>query len=238
MTGSDQDVKWKAVPGFSSYEASWDGEIRSVDRTLPSGRRLRGTLLKSRLSNKGYSLVNMTDDEGERQTRTVHTVILATFARACPAGQEARHLDDDPQNNRWRPGTEEESRAAGGNLMWGTKREQYRDKMRNGGKPPVAPAPYECLNHARCGGMVRNPGRRCVPCVEQVGRDAAAMLEQGESLDRVARHFGYTGTEWVYSLAVQHGGYGESRQAARAQRRSWSQRVVTTLRARIGGGVR
>lgn len=58
--------------------------------------------------------------------------MLAAFVGPCPEGQEARHLDGDASNNRWAPGNEEETMAAGGSLMWGTHRENIRDKHRHG----------------------------------------------------------------------------------------------------------
>jgi hypothetical protein len=241
MTDSDSPLekwepfeRWETIPGFSSYQASTLGGVRSVDRTLADGRARKGQRIATRVSNKGYILLNLVDDNGVRQTMTLHRVILATFDGECPPGQQARHLDDDPTHNSWAPGaTREERMAAGGNLMYGTPPEQYTDKLSNGTAPPLPPATFDCINHARCGGKVFNPGRRCVPCVEQVGRDAADMLRSGESLQRVASRFGYTGTEWVYQLAVKHGGYQETRLQARTQRRSWLQRVTATVRDRL-----
>ena len=36
-------------------------------------------------------------------------------------------------------------------------------------------------------------------------------------MQAVAEHFGYTGPDWVYSLAVKHGGYTGSKAEARMQ---------------------
>ena len=99
------------------------------------------------------------------------------------------------------------------------------------------PAPsHDCINHAQCGGKTRNPGKRCVPCVEQVGREAADRLRAGENLRKVAERFGYKGTDWTYTLAVKHGGYTGSRDDAQDQGRKWSQRVATTVRKRLRRG--
>jgi hypothetical protein len=109
---------WQAIGwGFSSYEASSHGRIRSVDRTLPGGRRCKGMVLKLRISNRGYLLVNLRDDNGAVQTRTVHTLVMLAFAGPPPKGLETRHLDDDPLNNAWAPGPEKVSREHGGNLI-------------------------------------------------------------------------------------------------------------------------
>jgi hypothetical protein len=223
---------WKPVPGFSGYEASTEGNFRSVDRVTPSGRRCKGQQLSTRVSNRGYVLVDLRDDAGKKVTRSAHTVVLETFAGPCPPGMEARHLDDVSTRNVWRPGTEDQSRGSGGNLFWGTKGDQHRDKVRNGGaKPPPGPS-YDCVNHDRCKGKVKNEGRRCLPCVEQVGRDAAQMLNRGENLLKVAQQFGYSGTRWTYQLAVKHGGYAGTEAQALTQRRSWLRRVTATVRDR------
>src|SRR5580700_4747336 len=206
MTISDvRTDEWKPVPGFSSYEASDDsawrrdgdtlvlvsGGVRSIDRDLPDGRHRRGQLLRPRPSNAGYLLFNMTDDDGMKRTLTAQKIVLAAHAGECPPGQEARHWDDNPLNNRWRPGsTEEESVAAGGNLFYGTKRAQYDDKIRNGMAPPVPPARPKppCI---LCGQPVDKGGRRCHDCVVGIGVAAAAMLSRGQTLAEAMKALGY-----------------------------------------------
>ena len=121
--------------GFSAYQASSHGQVRSVDRTLADGRYRRGVVLKTRVSNRGYELVNVRDDNGTVQTRTVHTLMMLAFVGLPPPGLETRHLDDVPANNRWAPGGEKESRAVGGNLMYGTPAENAADKIRNAAPP-------------------------------------------------------------------------------------------------------
>jgi hypothetical protein len=165
-------------------------------------------------------------------------MLEAMTEQRCPDGMEARHLDDNPLHNRWEPGTEEESRATGGNLFWGTKGDQYRDKVRNNGgeRPPVPGPAHDCINHAQCGGKTRNPGKRCLPCVEQVGRDAAAMLRDGRNLHRVAEHFGYKRTDFVFSMAQKHGDYTGTKDDALIQGRKRSQRVTAWARKRLRRG--
>ena len=135
MTDSDE---WRGISGFPFYEASreteWcrdddggliqvSGGIRSIDRTV-SGRSLTGVVLRARLSNRGYVLINVRDAEGRTQTRSAQSLVLLAHKGPCPPGLEARHLDDNPLNNRWAPGdTDDETRAGRGNLIWGTKLE-------------------------------------------------------------------------------------------------------------------
>ena len=242
---SDPEETWKPVARdeegreYPGYEVSDHGNYRSVDRTLPSGRRAKGRPLIVRTSNRGYGLVDLRDADGNKVTRSAHKPVLETHHKLCPPGMEARHLDDNPLRNVFVPAsTEEESRARGGNLWWGTKSDQHRDKVRNnnGEQPPVPAPSHDCINHAQCGGKTRNPGKRCVPCVEQVGRDAADRLRAGENLRKVAERFGYKGTDWTYTLAVKHGGYQGSRDDALTQGRRWSQRVTKAVRKRLHRG--
>ena len=236
---SDPQEIWKDVPGFPGYQASDYGNFRSLDRTTAAGKTYKGKDLSTRVSNRGYVLVDLRDAQGKKVTRSAHTVILEAHDKPCPPGMEARHLDDDPLRNRFVPAdTAEESRTRGGNLFWGTKGDQYRDKVRNNGgeRPPVPGPAHDCINHAQCGGKTRNPGKRCLPCVEQVGRDAAAMLRDGRNLHRVAEHFGYKRTDFVFSMAQKHGDYTGTKDDALIQGRKRSQRVTAWARKRLRRG--
>ena len=224
-------------PPFSKYEVSFDGfgpDQRPV-------RRLGGTSpLATQPSNHGeYLLVKPYDDNGKRQTVPVHRLVLLGGDGACPPGLQSCHLDDDPLNNRWRPGsTEDERRAAGGNLIYGTGLRNARHKFLNGGQAPT-PKAYECVNHARCGGMVANEGSRCKPCAVEVGIAARVMLDQGLNLvTDVTPRLDYKSPDWVWKLAVKYGGYTGSLAQARAQQPPRLLKVTTTLRTIFRRGLR
>jgi hypothetical protein len=213
--------KWLPVPGFSAYEVSdnsvWqaddDGRLtqvsggyRSLDR-VSGTRQLKGQPIRARIlaNSGGYAAVNLTDDTGTRRTMLVHRLILLAHDKPCPPGMETLHNPErGPLWNRYPE-----------DIRWGTKPENAADKP----EPPVPPEPtFECVNHARCGNLVVNQGRRCLDCVAEVGREAADLLRAGTPLQEVAEHFGYTGGDWVYSLAVKHGAYEGSKAQARMQR--------------------
>jgi NUMOD4 motif/HNH endonuclease len=207
---------WKTIPGFSSYQASDRGKIRSVPRTVGS-RRLAGVVLKARLNNSGYELVNLTGDDGIRQTRTVHSLVLEAFAGPCPDGCESLHANDNPTDNRWPE-----------NLSWGSKEANMADRMRNSpaaAKPPKPP----CV---RCGAAFEGNGRRCHPCVVEIGVQAAVLLNQGIPLDKAAEQVGYPSVTGLHTLARKHGGYAQSP----PPKLSWSQRVRATGRRWTGQG--
>jgi hypothetical protein len=240
VTASDQRAEtWTPLPPpFSKYEVSFDGsgpDQRPV-------RRIGGKPLATQVSKNsgGYLLVKLYDDGGKQQTKTVHgLILLGATGVPCPPGMESRHLDDDPLNNRWRPGvTDDEVRAAGGNLARGTKLQNAQDKFRNG-RPRAAPPPppRACV---RCGVLFTAKGRRCTPCVTEIGQQASARLRAGMNLDVVTRKAGYQSRsqEWVHELARRHGGYAGTLDSAQAQGRGRSQRVIATLRykLRLGSG--
>lgn len=215
-TDSDQRPEvWKAIPGFSKYEASDLGQVRNVST---------GKLLAARVGTHGYLEVKPYDDGGKRQTRTVHGLVLLTFAGPCPAGQETLHGPGGPLDNRWPE-----------NLRYGSKAENHADQAAAGtAKRPMVP----CVNHERCGGMVAKQGSRCLPCAAEVGERAAAMLGAGMGLETVTRRLGYTSPDWVFKLAARHGGYLGTSAHARAQGRRWPQRAAATLRYRLRSGVK
>ena len=217
---------WRAVAPldgctFSGYECSDKGHARSLDRKQ-GNRQLRGKVLAARRHDDGYVLVNIRCDSADPahnrvHTVTMHRIVLTTFDRPCPPGMEARHSPRGPAFNWWPEGFE------GG---WGTKKANHDDQVAAG--TAVVPASFPCRN--ACGGTVKTQGRRCVACVAAVGRDAAALLNAGMGLADVAERFGYTGTDWVFKLAVEHG-YAGTKARATAQRPTALQRV-TLLRAR------
>ena len=236
VTASNQQAEtWTPLPPpFTKYEVSFDGFGPDQRPVRHAGT---GNPLATTVSNHGgYLMVKPYDDDGKRQTRSVHSLVLLGGAGPCPPGQQSRHLDDDQLNNRWAPGaTKEEIQAAGGNLMYGTPPQNAQDKY-DRGLPRTPAATHPCINHARCGGLVVNPGRRCLPCAQEVGVQAADLLNRGVNLKDVTARLGYQTPEWVHKLARTHGGYAGSLAVALAQQPPRSRRVVATLRGYFGRG--
>lgn len=115
------DASWRPVPAHSGYFVTAAGDIRGPRKILRPMRAESGHL---------YVLTPL-----PRRPRKlfVHRAVLLAFAGPPKPGQEVRHLDGNPANNRWAPGSsEEEVRAAGGNLFWGTRLENSRDKTLHG----------------------------------------------------------------------------------------------------------
>jgi hypothetical protein len=229
----DPKQQWTQIPGAApGWEVNWDGEFRVQARKSAAGRPLPAQDIATTVGKDDYVRVKYRNAQGERVTDTVQSVMLKTFAGECPPGQECRHLDDVGTHNFWRPGTEEESRARGGNLFYGTKADQYRDKVRNGLVQPPPEPQYPCRNQAGgCANRVTKEDRRCQPCVAREGREIADRLRQRENLVKEASARGYS-TKWAYRIAKEYGGYTGSFEEALRQRRRWWQRSPVTVRGR------
>jgi hypothetical protein len=112
------DEGWQPIPGFEGYEASTLGRIRSVDRVIGDGRRAGGMVLVATEDYAGYLRVTLRRS-GKPVTKLVHQLVCSAFHGPRPRGKEVRHLDGVKVNCR------------PGNLAWGTKQQQEKDKKRH-----------------------------------------------------------------------------------------------------------
>ena len=218
------DEAWKPVPGCPFYEMSDYGHLRSIAREV-NGRAYRSVVIAPRPNNSGYVLLTLRDAEGMRQTRTAHRLVLETFRGPCPPGQEARHLNGDPLDNRLE------------NLEWGTKAENEEDKFTHG-RPRAAPKPPKVC--PRCQAEHHDAGRRCHPCVVEIGELGARLLVAGVTPDDAAAKVDYPSASGLVVLACKHGGLRltlASPSATAPPSRS-AHGPLATLRHRLRGGHR
>ena len=101
--------RWRPIPGHKGYEASSEGRVRSVPRTLRDGRRAGGVVLAQQPDKDGYPTVKL----GRKRMRVARVVQLA-FA----GPSEVRHLDGDRSNSK------------PDNLVWGSRVENEQDKRK------------------------------------------------------------------------------------------------------------
>lgn len=225
---------WKPIPGYFA-EASTHGNFRSVDRTLANGTKRKATSLATTVSNRGYVLVKVYDHDGVRQTRTGHSLVLLAHEGECPPGMEVRHWNDVSDDNRWAPGGEAScGPGKPGNLLYGSKKQNRADGLRN--TPPAPkPPPRLCEPHGRP--VARGSKSRCHDCVAEVGIQGARLLRDGLSKEAAAAEIGYPSPDGLVTLAVKYGGHAPSPEpvtAAASPR--WSQRVMTTVRGWLRRG--
>ncbi|WP_026931183.1 NUMOD4 motif-containing HNH endonuclease [Glycomyces tenuis] len=97
-----------------AYEGRYDvadtGEVRSLLRRSPR-------TLRPGKDACGYPLVVLTDVDGRRRTRRVHTLVAEAFHGPRPHGMQVRHLNGVPADCRAE------------NLAWGTASENIHDQV-------------------------------------------------------------------------------------------------------------
>ena len=106
---------WKPVVGLENrYEVSSLGRVRNSQ----SGHELRPRK-RNKYGHIGFALYNGC---GQVLYRTAHSLVAEAFLGPRPSGQEVRHLNGVPTDNRV------------SNLAYGTRSENHRDCYVYGGK--------------------------------------------------------------------------------------------------------
>lgn len=145
--------RWRPVPypGFDGYEVSDLGRVRSwkVYRGKPGPR-----LLKPGLTDKGYRMVGLNDDDGKLCSFTVHRLVTVTFVGLRPEDEEVRHLDGNKLNN------------ALVNLAFGTASENTLDTVTHGTHPMARKTHCKHGHEFTPDNIYRKPngGRGCKKC--------------------------------------------------------------------------
>lgn len=113
-------MEWRPVDGYSRYEVSDTGLVRS----LWAGHILKPSIRTKR--GRPYACtVNL--KEGGLKTFRIHRLVLRAFVGPCPAGHEGCHNDGNPLNNTLT------------NLRWGTRASNLADMAVHGTRttPPI-----------------------------------------------------------------------------------------------------
>jgi len=116
-------TEWRDIPDCVGYQASDDGRIRSIDRTITDARghsrRLRGMELKPYIDRDGYLRVNP-----QQVPIGVHRLVCMAYHGHAPEGAiHVAHKDGDPANNK------------PNNLYWATQSDNENDKLDHGRNP-------------------------------------------------------------------------------------------------------
>lgn len=120
MMSEKKITEWRAYPHDNNFGISDRGEIYSRPRIDSLGRVVMGRRLSlvKRSKKRAYLAARI-----GRKLVNVHVAVLETFVGPRPDGFVARHLNDDPTDNRLE------------NLEWGTVDQNASDRNRNGGYP-------------------------------------------------------------------------------------------------------
>ena len=115
--------EWCFIPGYEGiYEVSDHGEVRSVVRTVRTGRgtrRVSARTLRQFTREDGRPTVNLSK-ENHQILRLVHQVVLEAFVGPRPGGADCCHGDGDVTNNHI------------SNLRWDTRSANAQDTIRHG----------------------------------------------------------------------------------------------------------
>lgn len=94
-------LNWKPIPSFPGYEASDDGQIKSVQRVkIRSNGRPHTTperILKQSRDSKGYLQVHPYNSDGKRTSKHVSRLVWLVFNG--PTDLDIHHKDHNPLNN-------------------------------------------------------------------------------------------------------------------------------------------
>lgn len=140
--------RWSKIPGFSDYEISDFGKIRSKDRikAYRSGRKMnlsgKEKLLRKHPAN-GFLMTDLIDDKGKRRTVYPHKMVAVVFVENDKPRKKkvVIHIDGNTENNvfenlKW--ATVSESIQRGFDLgtrdnstLWEKRRAKYGPKGGN-----------------------------------------------------------------------------------------------------------
>jgi hypothetical protein len=116
-------TKWAPIPGYSGYEASDEGEVRSVPRTVSTIRgtwTYRGRPIRGGRDRKGRRMAAITSDDRVSRSYSIGTLVLMAHVGPRPTGLEVCHNNGDCSDDRL------------SNLRWDTHLENMRDIGRHG----------------------------------------------------------------------------------------------------------
>lgn len=120
-------VIWKTIPEFDGYEASSEGQIRSLDRVLVImkngvNRKYHGRVLRPGVHSDEhpYPVYSLIGPDGKRRMYPAHRLVALAFIGPNSLGKQVCHKDGNPENNKYT------------NLYYGTPLENQADRVMHG----------------------------------------------------------------------------------------------------------
>lgn len=141
-------MEWLPIPGFTDYEVSNEGKIRSRDRVKEyrSGRKMqlsgKEKLLRKHPAN-GFLMTDLIDDRGRRRTVYPHKMVAIVYVQNDKPRKKkvVMHIDGNTENNktdnlRWASVSESIQRGfdtgtRNNSLLWEKRRAKYGPKGGN-----------------------------------------------------------------------------------------------------------
>ena len=117
---------WATIPGFTDYEVSADGQIRSKERLkeFKSGRKMHFKEKKRKLRvhpSNNYRMTDLIDNKGDLKTVYVHKAVAEAFIKNKHPRKHkvVIHLDGNVSNNNYK------------NLKWTSHQEACKIAFKN-----------------------------------------------------------------------------------------------------------
>lgn len=182
MDKNDQE-EWKTVSGFSSYEISNKGNIRSLTRKkkLKNGKvfNIKGKPRKIRKHpGNGFFMTDLVDDKGKRRTVYPHKLVASAFV-PNPTPRKRKvviHIDGNFQNN------------VPENLKWATFSESIRYGFEIGKRDNGDLWRKRRAKYGPSGG--NSAQGRPDPLNEDQKKELYKLRSKGETLQKLADKFG------------------------------------------------
>lgn len=132
MNSITESEVWVPIPGYTGYEISSSGAVRSFWRRIGKPGSTfdtwawvitdRPKLLKHSINRDGYHQVRLQIQHGTQKLITVHTLILKSFVGPRPSRRhDGCHIDDNKDRNEL------------SNLEWGTREHNQHTRFLNKG---------------------------------------------------------------------------------------------------------
>jgi hypothetical protein len=85
---------WKPINGFSGYEISNLGRVKSYKHD-----RINGRLLSICVNRNGYAYVVLRDSECKKNYKTIHQLVAHAFISNLDNKPQVNHIDGNKRNN-------------------------------------------------------------------------------------------------------------------------------------------
>lgn len=95
---NQEKEEWRTIVGFSDYEISNYGRIKSLERTSRSGRKLKEIIMKQRLDKENRFSCNLVSDEGKPYRKYAHVEMAKAFLDDYKQDDEVSTIDGNPFN--------------------------------------------------------------------------------------------------------------------------------------------
>lgn len=92
--------QWKDIKGYEGlYQVSNNGNIKSLARTMSSGRKLNPIIMKMQEDKRGYLSVLLSKDGSKKRVR-IHREVAKAFVENPFNKEQVNHIDEDKTNNK------------------------------------------------------------------------------------------------------------------------------------------